>query len=240
MDAMVYFDDVLVPWERVLLMNDVDLANRAYAETGAVLHMAHQVVNLKIAKTEAFLGVLQAVIDMIGSGDAPHVQQMVAEVIMILEIMKGLKIASEAGSTINRYGVMTPARPPLDAARNWFPGVYKRLVEIVQLVTTSGLITIPTEADFAGPRGADISKYLQGASGTADERVALFRLAWDMSISAFGGRQSHYELFFFGDPPRMKQALYGIYDRGECVDRVNAFIADTGWPQTALESASVD
>ena len=101
---------------------------------------------------------------MIGSGDAPHVQHMVAEVIMILEIMKGLKIASEAGATLNKYGVMTPARPPLDAARNWYPGVYKRLVEIMQLVTTSGLITIPTEADFDGPRGADIAKYLQGAA----------------------------------------------------------------------------
>jgi 4-hydroxyphenylacetate 3-monooxygenase len=234
MDAMVYFDDVVVPWERVLLMNNVDLANRAYAETGAVLHMAHQVVNLKIAKTEAFLGVIQAAIDMVGSGDAPHVQHMVAEVIMILEIMKGLKISSEAGATLNKYGVMTPARGPLDTARNWFPGVYKRLVEITQLVTTSGLITIPTEADFHGPRGADIAKYLQGAASSAEERVALFRLAWDMSISAFGGRQSHYELFFFGDPPRMKQALYGVYDRTECVDRVNAFVADTGWPETAL------
>jgi len=231
MDAMVYFDDVLVPWDRVLLMNDVDLANRAYAETGAVLHMAHQVVNLKIAKTEAFLGVIQAVIDMIGAGDAPHVQQMVAEVIMILEILKGLKVASEAGATLNKYGVMTPARPPLDAARNWFPGVYKRLVEIMQLVTSSGLITIPTEADLRGPRGADIDKYLQGTAGTAADRVALFRLAWDMSISAFGGRQSHYELFFFGDPPRMKQALYGVYDRRACVERVNAFVANTDWPQ---------
>ena len=102
---------------------------------------------------------------MIGSGDAPHVQHMVAEVIMTLEIMKGLKIASEAGATVNKYGVMTPARPPLDAARNWFPGVYKRLVEIMQLVTSSGLITIPTEADLAGPRGGDIAKYLQGAAG---------------------------------------------------------------------------
>jgi 4-hydroxyphenylacetate 3-monooxygenase len=104
----------------------------------------------------------------------------------------------------------------------------------MQLVTTSGLITIPTEADFDGPRGADIAKYLQGAASSAEERVALFRLAWDMSISAFGGRQSHYELFFFGDPPRMKQALYGVYDRSECVARVNAFVADTGWPQTVL------
>ena len=62
----------------------------------------------------------------------------------------------------------------------------------------------------------------------------MFRLAWDMTISGFGGRQSHYEQFFFGDPVRMKQALYGVYDRRECVDRVNRFVADTGWPETAL------
>ena len=235
MDAMVYFDDVLVPWERVLLMNDIDLANRAYAETGAVLHMAHQVVNLKISKAEAFLGAIQAVVDMIGSGDYPHVQEMVAEVVMIVEIMKGLKVASEAGATVNKYGVMTPARPPLDAARNWFPGVYKRLVEILQLVSSSGLITIPTEADLDGPRATDIDKYLQGAAGSARDRIALFRLAWDMTISGFGGRQNHYERFFFGDPTRMRQALYGIYDRRPLVERVNAFVAETEWPESALQ-----
>ena len=112
MDAMVFFDDVLVPWERVFLMNDVELANQAYAKTGAVLHMAHQVVNLKISKTETFLGVMQSVIDMIGTGGYQHVQEMIAEVVIVLEIMKGLKVASESGATINDYGVMTPARGP--------------------------------------------------------------------------------------------------------------------------------
>jgi 4-hydroxyphenylacetate 3-monooxygenase len=62
----------------------------------------------------------------------------------------------------------------------------------------------------------------------------LFRLAWDMTISAFGGRQLHYERFFFGDPTRMKQALYGVYDRSALVERVNAFVADTEWPESAL------
>ena len=230
MDAMVFFDDVLVPWERVFLMNDIELANRAYAETGAVLHMAHQVVNLKIAKTEAFLGVMQAVVDMVGSGAYQHVQEMVAEVIMVLEILKGLKVASEQGATKNRYGVMTPARGPLDAARNWYPGVYKRLVEILQLLGSSGLIMIPSAADLDGPRGADIAKYLQGADGPAAERVRLFRLAWDMTISGFGGRQGHYERFFFGDPVRMRQALYGVYDRAPLVERVKRFVADDRWP----------
>ena len=230
MDAMVYFDDVLVPWDRVFLMNNVELANNAYSGTTSVLHMAHQVVNLKIAKTEAFLGVLQAIIDMIGTGGAQHVQEMVAEVIVILEIMKALKVAAEQGASGNEFGVMTPARGPMDAARNWYPGVYQRLVEIMQLIASSGLIMIPTDADLHGPMSGQIAKYLQGAKGSADERVRLFRLAWDMSISGFGGRQALYERFFFGDPVRMRQALYGIYDRAALVDRVSAFAADDSWP----------
>ena len=226
LDAMVMFDDVLVPWERVFLLRDIDAANRAYADTGAVLHMAHQVVNLKIAKTEAFLGVMQACVDLIQTGSLPHVQEMIAEVIMILEILKALKVASEAGATVNCYGVMTPARPPLDAARNWYPSVYQRLVEILELLTSSGLIMIPSEADRNGPRGDDIARYLRAATAPANERLKLFRLAWDMTISGFGGRQGLYERFFFGDPARMKAALYGIYDRAELVDRVRRFALD--------------
>ncbi len=230
LDAMVYFDDVLVPWERVFLMNDADVANRAYAETGAVLHMAHQVVNLKIAKTEAILGTMQAAVDMIGTGHYQHVQEMIAEAIIVLEIMKALRVASEAGATINEYGVLTPLRGPLDAARNYYPQMYQRLVEILRMVTSSGLIMIPTEADFDGPMAPSIEKYLGSVGGNAEDRVRLMRLAWDMTISAFGGRQKHYETFFFGDPVRMKQALYNVYDRSAYVERVRNFVADTTWP----------
>ena len=232
LDAMVIFDDVIVPWERVFLIRDVDRANQAYARTGAVLHMAHQVVNLKIAKTEAILGTLQAVIDMVGTGHYPHVQAMVAEVIITLEIMKALKVASEEQATVNEYGVMTPARGPLDAARNHYPAVHQRLMEILQLCSSSGLIMVPSEADWTGERSGDISKFLQGKNGSAEERLRLFRLAWDMTISGFGGRQSLYERFFFGDPVRMKHALYGVYDRSTYVDRVERFLADDTWPRT--------
>ncbi len=230
MDAMVYFDNVLVPWERVFLMNDAELANQAYGETGAVLHMAHQVVNLKIAKTEALLGTMQAAVDMIGTGSYQHVQEMIAETIITLEIMKSLLVASEAGATKNKYGLLCPARGPLDAARNYYPKAYQRLVEILKLITSSGLIMIPTEADLSGPMGADIAKYLGSAGGDAGDRIRLMRLAWDMTLSSFGGRQAHYEQFFFGDPVRMRQALYNVYDRSAQVERVNQFVADTTWP----------
>jgi 4-hydroxyphenylacetate 3-monooxygenase len=162
---------------------------------------------------------------MIGTGAYQHVQEMIAEVVIVLEIMKGLKVASESGATINDYGVMTPARGPLDAARNYFPGVYHRMVEILQLISSSGMIMIPTEDDRTGPRADDIHKYLGSAGGSSDDRVRLFRLAWDMTLSGFGGRQSLYERFFFGDPVRMRQALYTVYDRSAYVERVRRFVA---------------
>jgi anthranilate 3-monooxygenase (FAD)/4-hydroxyphenylacetate 3-monooxygenase len=41
-DALVVFDDVLVPWERVFLHGDVTLANALYTETNLRQHTAHQ------------------------------------------------------------------------------------------------------------------------------------------------------------------------------------------------------
>ncbi|MBZ9716051.1 4-hydroxyphenylacetate 3-monooxygenase, oxygenase component [Deinococcus multiflagellatus] len=230
-DAFVIFDDVLVPWERVFLLYDVELANKAYAGTDAVLHMAYQVVNLKVAKTEAFLGTAQAIVNAIGSGQFQHVQSKVAEIIVTLEIMKALEVAAVAGAQPNGYGVMTPARGPLDAARNYYPAVYARLPELLQLLGASGIIMMPSKADREGPLGPQIQKYLQAGAASADERLKLFRLAWDMSMSSFGGRQSLYEKFFFGDPVRMHSALYEVYNKQPYVERIQAFLNQAGAPQ---------
>ncbi|MBB6099032.1 4-hydroxyphenylacetate 3-monooxygenase [Deinobacterium chartae] len=223
-DAFVIFDDVLVPWERIFLLYDVKLANQAYGQTGAVLHMAHQVVCGKIAKTEALLGAAQSIVNAIGSGVFQHVQQKVSEFIVTLEILRALEIAAVEGATPNAYGVMTPARGPLDAARNYYPQVYPRLNELIQLLGASGIIMMPTRADREGPMGPHIAKYLQAGNASAEERLRLFRLAWDMTLSSFGARQNLYEKHFFGDPVRMQCALYEIYDKQPFVDRIHAFL----------------
>src|SRR5215472_4851222 len=44
MDAIVVFDDVVVPWERVFLKADPFLCNQLFAATNAVVHLMHQVV----------------------------------------------------------------------------------------------------------------------------------------------------------------------------------------------------
>ena len=226
MDCLTVFDDVFVPNERIFILNDAERCNQAFAATGALMHMAHQVVVLKTAKTEAILGVVSLIAETIGADQIPHVQEKIAEVIVTLEAMRGFWARAERAAARNAYGLLCPDRGALDGARNLYPRVYPRLVEIVQQIGASGMITLPYEQDFDSDVAEPLAKYLQSAALPARARVQLFRLAWDMTTSAFGGRQTLYERFFFGDPVRMHQTLYSVYDKNPYKDRIRQFL---GW-----------
>jgi 4-hydroxyphenylacetate 3-monooxygenase len=166
-----------------------------------------------------------------------HVQGKIAEIIYIVEAMKAFARASEADAAINRWGVMTPSWPPLDAARNLFPWMYPKMIEILQLLGASGLMGRPTKADLDNDDLRPlIEKYYQAARLPAAERIRLFRLAWDLALSSFGSRQVLYERFFFGDPVRMQMATFASYDRRPVIDRVREFLSRAGDEEPRLRT----
>lgn len=231
MDCMVVFHDVLVPWDRVFILEDGGLCNRLYPDTDATVHMTHQVVVKNIAKAEFLLGVASLIVDTIGIEQFQHVQEKIAEMIIAVETQKAFVVAAEAQAKENRWGVMTPDWTPLNIARNTFPRIYPRLAEIIQQLGASGLMAIPTEADLTEPAlREDIDRYYQAKNTDAAERIRLFRLAWDVAVSAFAGRQVLYERFFFGDPVRMAGALYQSYDKNPMKDRVRRLLEKTPIP----------
>lgn len=227
MDAVVIFDDVFVPWERIFLYRDVETCNNAYSATGAVVHMAHQVICKNIAKTEFLLGLVSLMIDAIAIERFQHIHEKTAEIWITLQTMKAFKFTAEQNAQPNEYGMMTPAWEPLDAARNLYPRLYPRLIEIVQQIGASGLVAMPTEADVNGPLATEIEKYYQSARLEALDRIPLYRLAWDTAMSAFGSRQVLYERYFFGDPVRMAGVLFRSHDRTPYMDYVRDFLKRT-------------
>jgi 4-hydroxyphenylacetate 3-monooxygenase len=226
MDAVVIFEDVMVPWERVLLYRDVERCNQAYAATGALVNMAHQVVVKNVAKTEYLLGLASLMAHTIGIEAFQHVQEKLAEIWVNLETMRAFWRVAEADAALDPYGAMRPAWDPLDAARNLYPRLYPRMVEIIQQLGASGLVSAPTEADVHGPMAEEIKHFFQAARAEAHERIPIFRLAWDTALSAFASRQVLYERFFFGDPVRMAGALLKAHDATPYMDRVRHFLAE--------------
>ncbi|RME43630.1 MAG: 4-hydroxyphenylacetate 3-monooxygenase, oxygenase component, partial [Caldilineae bacterium] len=224
MDAVVLFDDVFVPWEHVFLYRHVEACNRASMATGALAQMAYQVICKSIAKTGFLLGLVSLLAEAIGVEAFQHVQEKTTEIWVNLKVLEALRHAAEAEAAPNEFGVMTPAWPPLDAARNLYPRMYPRMVEIVQQIGAGGLVATPTLADLHGPLRAEVRRYFQSARLEAEERIPLFRLAWDVALSAFGARQVQYERFFFGDPVRLASHTFHTHDRTPYVERVRAFL----------------
>jgi 4-hydroxyphenylacetate 3-monooxygenase len=224
MDCVVIFDQVPVPWERVFLCGDVARCNALFAETNALANMMHQVVVRDVVKSEFMLGLAAKIAEVSDSMSLPHVRERLAEMIMTTEVMRACLRAGEADAASDRWGDYMPARAPLDTARNLFPRLYPRLVEIIQLNSSSSLMAAPSEADFASALLPELERYFAAAGASARDRVALYRLAWDVAGSAFGGRQTLYERFFFGDPVRMATALVDHTDLKPLIARIDDFL----------------
>jgi 4-hydroxyphenylacetate 3-monooxygenase len=224
MDCVVFFDDVMVPWERVFLLGDVELLNGTALSTHSSMHSAHQGAAKNVAKCEFVLGVALLVTQTLGNAHLPHAEERLGELMMYTELMKACMRASEADAELDEWGVMCPARLPVETTRNLFMTAYPRMVEILQLLGSSSFMITPSEADFAGPLGPEIEQYLATDTATARDRVKLFRLAWDVAGSAFGSRQVLYERFFASDPLTRARIMNAIYPKGEVIERVQEFL----------------
>jgi 4-hydroxyphenylacetate 3-monooxygenase len=224
MDCVVFFNDVVVPWERVFLLYDVDRLNRTPHATHSTAHSAHQGAAKNLAKCEFVLGLALLMTEALGNAHLPHTEERIGELMLYTELMRSSMRAAEADAELDQWGVMCPSILPVESTRNLMMTAYPRMIEILQLLGSSSFLIQPSEADFAGPLNADIEQYLATDSAEARERVKLFRLAWDAAGSAFGSRQVLYERFFASDPLTRARAMAAVYPKGDVTERVRAFL----------------
>jgi len=224
MDAVVIFDDVLVPWERIFMYGQPELCNQAFGATHAVVHMAHQVAAGKLAKAEFMVGILCSIAKATGKEKDLYTKGLISEVMMMAESIRAFLFSAEAQAEKNEYGYYMPQRRPLDTSRNLFPKMYPRMVEILQLLGSSSLMATPAEADFDNAMSAEVEQYFQVANLESRDRVALYRLAHDVAVSGFGNRQALYERFFFGPPILMQSAYYDLYNSDDMMERVDQLL----------------
>jgi 4-hydroxyphenylacetate 3-monooxygenase len=224
MDSIVFFDDVLVPWERIFIKGDVDLLNGTASTTHSSAHTAHQGCAKNLAKCELVLGVALLVTETLGNGHLPHAEERIGELVMYTELMRACMRAAEADAELDEWGIMCPAPLPAETTRNLFMTAYPRMVEILQLLGSSSLMILPTEADFSGPLAGHIDQYLATDNSSGRDRVKLFHLAWDISCSSFGNRQVLYERFFASDPLTRARALASMFPKQQVTDRVLDFL----------------
>jgi 4-hydroxyphenylacetate 3-monooxygenase len=231
-DAMVIFDKVLIPWERVFIYRDAETCNGLYNRTGAMPQIMHQFSTKNLSKAEFMMATAFAMARSTKIDVHLHVQGMLAELIQYTEFVRACLRASEVDARPNVQGFMTPAAMPLWTVRMMFPKMFIRMCEIIQILGAGGLVAVPSYAELSGPMGKDVETYFQAANADSRSRIKLFRLAFDAAVSSFSGRQQLYERYYSGDPVRLAGTLYEIYDKDTHVDRITGLLDDLEERQT--------
>ena len=189
-DAFVIFDDVEVPRERIFIDGNVDVYNQVLT-TGWYPNVMQQTMIRAHTKLEfAYAPRLQ-------DGGADRRQD--ARDDGAARRAGRLRRADARGAAHRRgRGVPLgqrsrfPNGEPLVQLRHFMPVWMPRVNEILRLIGSHNLLATPTESQIRDPElGPLIAKYLQGAAGaSAEQRIRVFRLAWDFVGSALGAAAS--------------------------------------------------
>lgn len=229
-DCFAVFEDVFVPWEHVFVLGDPNRLREQFFRTSAhVLGNAQAQIRFA-TKLKFLLGVACKITLVNGIDRLPPVQDKLGELASLASIVEGMTLAAEASSSKDEFGVERPNPRFLYGIMAQQQDLYPRMLQILRDLSGVGVLQLPSSAaDFDSAEiGPDIERYIRSPSVNAEERVKLFRLAWDLVGSEFAGRHQQYELFYAGAPFIVRAYAFRNYGYDEPLARVESFLAGYG------------
>lgn len=226
-DALVVFDDVFVPWSDVFVSRDVAGLRAQFFETGAHV-LGNSQAQIRFSTKLKFLaGIARKICQVNGIDKIPSVLEMLGELAAHAASVEGMMLAAEYAGFDDELGIYRPhprfVYSPL-AEQNV---TYPRVLHIIRELAGGGVIQLPSSFreltnDATRP---DMERYVQSPGYSTEERVKLFKLAWDVIGSEFAGRHHQYEMFYAGAPFVAKGYAYRNYGYEDVVRRVDEFLA---------------
>jgi 4-hydroxyphenylacetate 3-monooxygenase len=200
-DAIIHFEDVKVPWERVFVCGDIDMARRQFHETPGHVYQNFQAQVRLVVKLRFLVGVARRMAETIGTINLPPVQSrlglMAAQVATVESQLMGMEAG---GHHVGQYYM--PNRHFLYAAQVYSQDLYPRFINDIRELAGGGVMMLPSSAaDLANPEVASILDNMQVSARDEDgayERMKFFKLAWDAVGSEFASRHVQYEMFYAG------------------------------------------
>ena len=231
-DAVVYFDEMKIPWERVFLSRDVAGANAQWHVTRAHVYQNYQGIVRLAIKLRFLLGIARKIAETNGIIGFAQVRETLGELASKATMIEAMVAGMEAaGEIFNGYFV--PNRPMLCAAQAIAQKTYPQIIDTLRDLSGGGLIMLPSSvADFHDPEIAGIIQQTQKSPvATSVERVKLFKLAWDAIGSEFGSRHLQYEKFYSGSSLVLHGHNFNYFDWDRAVGMVDGFMESYRLPE---------
>jgi len=198
-DALIYFDDVKVPWERVFVHRDPDMCRAQFHDTPGHAYQNYQAQIRLSVKIKFLTGLAHRLTEAIGTTAMPPVREqlgfLAAQVSMVNAMMAGM----EAEGTM-RGEWYVPNKHFMYSAQVLTQDLYPKVINTLRDLSGGALIMLPSSIrDYDDPMLARIINTTQRAAKMSPEgKVKFLKAAWDAVGSEFGSRHTQYEMFYAG------------------------------------------
>ena len=198
-DALLYFDDVLVPWERVFVHRDTDMCRAQFHDTPAHILQNHQAQARLAVKLKFLVGLARKITEAIGTTDMPQVRKQLGGLAARAAMVEAMLAGMEANGT-QAGEWWLPNKHYLYAAQVMTQDLYPQVMTTLRDLAGGAMIMLPSSPrDWDNPEMAPIIETTQRAAGlTPRQKVDVLKAAWDAVGSEFGSRHTQYEMFYAG------------------------------------------
>ncbi len=180
-EALVIFDDVFVPWERVFMLGETEFAG-TLVERFTAYHRQNY-GGCKSGNLDVLVGATLAVADVQGTAKAAHVRDKLAEMAHLAETMYSGALACSYECQRLPSGTAFPDPVLANSAKFNTARYYPEVTRLAQDIAGGFVATMVSERELDNPRvGAFVRKYYQTKPDVpAEHRLRLGRLIENMT-----------------------------------------------------------
>lgn len=211
-ESLVIFDNVEVPWDRVLFYRHTKAAT--FIRSTLHRYSALPYVQRSIRNADFMIGVALWNVRQTGLEKNPAVQEKLATLAAYREGIDAHLTASIAMAEASPGGLTMPNQSFLYAGRIWAQTQLPQMMHIARELCGGQICVTPDVASFraAGP-GEWLDKYYSiNEEWQAEDRRRLLSFARDLLNSDYAGHRLTFQLFAQAPPFAHYQALYHNFD----------------------------
>jgi 4-hydroxyphenylacetate 3-monooxygenase len=198
-DAVIYFDDVKVPWDRLFVNRNIDLCRAQFHDTPGHIFQNYQSQIRLVVKLKFLVGLARKLTETIGTSNMPQVREQLGRLAANAGMVEAMLHGMEAGG--EHYGKFwIPNRHHLYSAQIVTQDLYPRMINTIRELAGGAFIMLPSSyRDWGNSTIAPIiHKTQRSASLEPEAKVKFLKAAWDAIGSEFGSRHTQYEMFYAG------------------------------------------
>lgn len=228
-EALVIFNDVFVPWERVFMCEEYDFSNMMVERFAGYHRQSYG--GCKVGVGDVLIGAAALAADYNGVPKASHIKDKLIEMLHLNETLYacGIACSSEGHKTLaGNYEIDLLLANVCKQNVTRFPYEIARLAEDI---AGGIMVTMPSEQDLRSPVvGKYVEKYIKGNANIATEnRIRILRLIENLTLGTAAVGYRTESLHGAGSPQaqRIMIARQGNLETKKALAKVIAHIDDS-------------